>query len=89
MPRSAENNGKRYNSLYYQRRADIQVCAWYSPWIVLCALVWTPPWVVLVRRFLDLKLLRIPLLIDAGSGGDGLCVSLGSDDLGDCLEYPS
>ncbi len=37
--------------------------------------VWTPPWVVLVRRFLDLKLLGVSFLMDAGSGVMG-CASL-------------
>jgi hypothetical protein len=51
------------------------VRAWYSSWFILCALVWTPPWVVLLRRLFDLKQLRIPLLMDAGSGAMG-CASL-------------
>ena len=51
-------------------------------------MIWTPPWVVLLRRFLDLKLLGIPLLMDAGSGATGCASLLGSDDLGDCLENP-
>jgi len=32
-------------------------------------------WFVLLRRFLDLKLLRVPLLMDAGSGVTS-CASL-------------